>query len=334
MRRNILAPAKVNEIAFKEDRVSKPKDVTSAAVTSDISKAENLLKKDHFTPAGGPPQNTVTANDHYTEAQIITKENPLIQEDNSPHPIFFGLNMTETNWNLSVRQWEYYISQHGTLDNDNMVQMLKFTCSEELQRRIFWVHFHTTHDLLKPIKELAVHRIINFERCENFERNSNEDIRAFSNRVRASLCKCVSCETQNNYQNYIVWQIIIRGIKEYKIWQKVQREIAPTNLSGNLKTLDELVTFIEEEEAIAMNQQNIENVGIIQLFPYQTELCHLDYVNVNVTPSNERESSNSRSILPELKCNICEERLKKSSVPGPKCNVCDERLKDNEVNKT
>ena len=82
--------------------------------------------------------------------------NQHVKLEKLPRPVF-SLNMSESQWNFTILQWNAYIQQTETDDNVKLMQ-LQAACDDQLRQRVFDTGVYstlTTPDLfLQQMKEL------------------------------------------------------------------------------------------------------------------------------------------------------------------------------------
>ena len=175
-----------------------------------------------------------------------------------PRPTF-SLNMTEATWQFKVIEWQSYIGQAPSTP-ENKVLQLRAACDDDLRQRIYdsgdYSGLDTEEKFLARMKDLAViriHKSVHLMNLYRMSQESDEGIRAFVARVTgtADMCgmtiKCPKhgCGTQVSYRDEVVKQVIIHGMGNTEIKQRVLSRCGNSELS----TLSELVDYVSAEEA-------------------------------------------------------------------------------------
>ena len=217
------------------------------------------------TPANIPNWELLTQNiqQHYQYAhpapeQPAAAPAATAKLERLPRPTF-SLNMTEAAWQFKVIEWRSYIGQTNTTPDSKLLQ-LRAACDEDLRQRVYdsgnYTGLDTENKLLDKMKELAVikiHKSVHLMTLYRMVQESDEGIRAFVARVTgtADMCamtvKCPSdgCNTDVPYRDEVVQQVIIHGMANMDVKQRVLSRSG----SGELDTLAKLVDYISAEEA-------------------------------------------------------------------------------------
>ena len=183
-----------------------------------------------------------------------------------PRPVF-TLNMSEAAWDFKVIEWESYIAQTQVTDNTKLLQ-LRAACSEELRSRVYdsgdFASLNTIDLLLARMKELAVvtvHKSVHLMNLYKMVQQPEEGIRAFHARLTgtAEMCgmsvKCNTCQVDISYRDEVVKQIIIHGMYNMEIKQRV---LSRTKV-GELLALTALVDYIAAEEASVTDSHDLHS---------------------------------------------------------------------------
>ena len=130
-------------------------------------------------------------------------------------------------------------------------------CDDGLRSRVYdsgdFASLNTVALLLARMKELAVvtvHKSVHIMNLYKMVQQSDENIKAFSARLTgtAEMCgmsvRCVTCRVDISYRDEVVKQIIITGMFNLDIRQRV---LSRTKI-GELPTLSTLVEYIAAEE--------------------------------------------------------------------------------------
>ena len=166
---------------------------------------------DYETPTGTPSWELMsTLLGQHTDAVHKGSTHPTTNQhvklEKLPRPVF-SLNMSESQWNFKILQWNAYIQQTETDDNVKLMQ-LQAACDDQLRQRVFDSGVYsllTTPDLfLQKMKELAVitvHTAVHLRNLWKMEQSTDENIRAFAARVTATADMCnmkVKCICDNS----------------------------------------------------------------------------------------------------------------------------------------
>ena len=120
----------------------------------------------------------------------------------------------------------------------------------------------TTEDLfLEKMRELAVvtvHKAVHLRNLYQLTQESDETIRAYVARVTATADMCgmimkCSCGLDNSYRDLVVHQLVIHGMRD----QEIRQRVLSRNTSGDLTTLAKLVDYIAAEEAGALESSDL-----------------------------------------------------------------------------
>ena len=179
-----------------------------------------------------------------------------------PRPTF-TLNMTEATWQFKTIEWVSYIGQTPTTPDNKLLQ-LRAACDDELRQRIFdsgdYSGLNTEEKFLSRMKDLAViriHKSVHLMNLYKMMQESDETIRAFVARVTgtADMCgmsiKCPKdgCGTEVSYRDEVVKQVLLHGMCNMEIKQRVLSRCG----NGELGSLADLVDYISAEES-ALNE--------------------------------------------------------------------------------
>ena len=133
-------------------------------------------------------------------------------------------------------------------------------CDDGLRQRVFdtgtYATLTTVEQFLSKMKELAVivvHKLIHLMNLWKMSQQSDEPIRAFAARVTATADMCgmviecpnQACKKDIVYRDHVVHQMIIHGMRD----NDIRVRVLSRNTSGELTTLDKLITYIAAEEA-------------------------------------------------------------------------------------
>ena len=148
-----------------------------------------------------------------------------------PRPIF-SLNSSEAMWNFTKTLWDAYNSQTAVTDSVKL-QQLQAVCDKVLLQRLFDTGMHATLDkvelFLAKMKELAVvtvHKVVHLRKLFQVTQESDETIREYVARVTATADMCCmtmkcTCGLDNSYRDLVVHQLIIHGMRDQEIRQRV-----------------------------------------------------------------------------------------------------------------
>ena len=175
--------------------------------------------------------------------------------------------MTEAAWDFKVIEWESYIQQTPATDNTKLLQ-LRAACDDGLRSRVYdsgdFASLNNVTLLLARMKELAVvtvHKSVHLMNLYKMVQQPEENIRAFSARLTgtAEMCgmsvKCNTCQVDISYRDEVVRQIIITGMFNLDIRQRV---LSRTK-TGELPTLSNLVDYIAAEEASVTESHDLHS---------------------------------------------------------------------------
>ena len=167
--------------------------------------------------------------------------------------------MSEADWQFKVIAWKSYIGQAPTTPDNKLLQ-LRAACDEELHKRVYdsgdYGGLDTEDKFLARMKELAVikiHKSVHLMNLYRMVQDSDEAIRAFVARVNGTADMCgmtvrcpkEDCDTDVSYRDEVVQQVIIHGMSNLDIKQRVLSRSG----SGELDTLARLVEYISAEES-------------------------------------------------------------------------------------
>ena len=190
---------------------------------------------------------------------------PTSKLERLPRPVF-SLNMTEADWQFKEIDWQSYIGQTPCSDNTKLLQ-LRAACDDSLRQRVCdsggWT-LRTVPLLLARIKELAVvkiHKSRHLANLYSIVQQSDEPVRAFVARLTgtADMCgmqvQCSDCQQNVSYRDEVVKQMIIHGLLNSEIKQRV------LSRTGNdeLQTLAELVNYIAAEEISCSESHSVHS---------------------------------------------------------------------------
>ena len=195
---------------------------------------------------------------HQLVAPVAAAPAPTAKLERLPRPVF-SLNMTEATWEFTVIEWNSYIGQAVSTPGNRLLQ-LRAACDAELRKRVYdsgdYSGLDTEDKLLARMKQLAVikiHKSVHLMNLYRMIQESDEAIRAFVARVTgtADMCgmtvKCPieGCNTDVSFRDEVVKQVIIHGMANLEVKQRVLSRSG----NGELDTLSKLVDYISAEEA-------------------------------------------------------------------------------------
>ena len=243
-----------------------------------------------------------------------------------PRPVF-SLNMSEAAWQFKVIEWNSYIGQ-TVCSPDRQLMQLRAACDEELRQRVYdtgdYGGLNTVATFLARMKELAVvkiHESVHLMNLYQMAQDSDEAIRAFVARVTGTADMCgmtltcprEGCGTNVSYRDEVVKQVVIHGMRNMEIKQRVLSRSG----TGELKTLAELVTYISAEES-AMSET-------LRLSAPDSDISRIR--------QSSYKSNKSQSSPASPKCKFCggarhtqantaEDRQRLCKAFGKKCTNC------------
>ena len=93
-------------------------------------------------------------------------------------------------------------------------------------------------------------------------KESDETIRAYVARVNATTDMCgmvmkCTCGLDNSYRDLVVHQLVIHGMRD----QEIRQRVLSKNTSGDLTALTKLVDYIAAEE-VGVSESNNLNTGL------------------------------------------------------------------------
>ena len=185
-----------------------------------------------------------------------------------PRPVF-TLSMTEASWQFKVIEWKSYIGQTPTTPENKLLQ-LRAACDDDLRQRVYdsgdYAGLDTESKFLARMKDLAViriHKSVHLMNLYRMTQESDEAIRAFVARVMgtADMCamtiKCPKdeCGTDVSYRDEVVKQVIIHGMINLEIKQRVLSRCG----NGELSTLADLIDYVSAEESALTETASLSN---------------------------------------------------------------------------
>lgn len=159
-------------------------------------------------------------------------------------------------WSYFLTRWQDYAEATKVTGKDKVVQLLE-CCDEQLRKDLTRnaggsLTHKTIDEVMAAIKKLAVREENTMVACvqlHNMHQDRDETIRSFGARLRgqAGVCKflikCPGCDTDVNYTETILRDILTRGLADSEI---------QLDLLGDKNqdmTLEEVFQFIEAKEA-------------------------------------------------------------------------------------
>ena len=188
--------------------------------------------------------------------------------DRLPRPVF-TLNMTEATWQFKVIEWQSYIGKTPTTPDNKLLQLCA-ACDDELRQRIYdsgdYAGLDTEIKFLARMKDLAViriHKSVHLMNLYRMAQESDKGIRAFVARVMgtADMCGMVvrcpkdGCHTEVSYRDKVVKQVIIHGMINLEIKQRVLSRCGNSELSP----LAELVDYVSAGESALTETDSLSN---------------------------------------------------------------------------
>ena len=182
----------------------------------------------------------------------------------------FSLEMTESEWKFKEQSWKAYIGQTPNLAEETKVQQLQAACEESLLRRVHdsggLTQFITEVALLARIKTLAVkmtHQTMHIQNLHKMKQDPEEGIRAFASRLvgTAALCDLTvtcsgeGCDVKTSFQDFLVLHAILRGMFD----EEIRTRVLSRHQNNELKTLPELIDYIDAEEVSTKSFQMIND---------------------------------------------------------------------------
>ena len=159
-------------------------------------------------------------------------------------------------WSYFQVRWGDYKEATGITGRDLIIQLLE-CCDEELRQDLTRYAGGSLTDkseefVLDKIKTLAIREentMVARVALHEMRQDAGEMIRKFSARVRgqAGVCKfllkCTQCETEVNYTDHIMRDVICHGIADSEIQLDLLSD------SNQNMTLEQVLQFVEKKEA-------------------------------------------------------------------------------------
>ena len=124
-----------------------------------------------------------------------------------------------------------------------------------------YANLETSELFLEKMKELAVFTVFKaVHLCNLYQltQESENTIHAYVSRVTATADMCgmtmkCTCGLDNSYRDLVVHQLVIHGMRD----QEIRQRVLSRNTSGDLTTLAKLVDYIAAEEAGALKSSDL-----------------------------------------------------------------------------
>ena len=220
---------------------------------------------DFTTPAGVPTWElvlrTLELHTQQKHPGPVTQQNSVpsaAKLEKLPRPTF-SLLMTEAQWEFTMLKWIAYISQTNA-SPDQKLQQLRAACHQDLLQRVYdagnFTGLNTVELLLASMKKLSVqivHKTIHMMNMWRMQQEADETIRAFEARITGTAdlcdmqvtCTKTGCGTTVPYRDPVVLQVLLKGMHD----QDIRARVLTRTTGGELKDLQEVVSYISAEEA-------------------------------------------------------------------------------------
>ena len=211
--------------------------------------------------------------------------------------------ISEGDWNFFLEQWKRY-KRATNLSVEDVTDELWACLSDELARQCFdhGANMTTTteKDLLALLKAQSIkaqNRLVNIVEYLNLKQKENENITKFIARVRgcANVCnfsvKCTAagCNTKVSYADQLSSHVIVRGLENPDIQEKVLALAATEDKDLSLQKITEFV--LAQETAVQSRRiLNEEDPSVYKLSQYKKDM---------------RRRSNTLPNASGLKCQYC-----------------------------
>ena len=175
-----------------------------------------------------------------------------------PRPTF-SLLMTEAQWEFTILKWTAYISQTD-VTSEQKLQQLRAACHPDLLQRVYdagnFLNLNTDELLLAAMKKLSVqviHKTIHMMNMWRMQQFADETVRAYVARITGTadlcdmnvVCTKAGCGTKVPYRDPVVLQVLLKGMHD----QDIRARVLTRTTGGELKDLNEVVSYIAAEEA-------------------------------------------------------------------------------------
>ena len=159
------------------------------------------------------------------------------------------------DWAYFTTRWQDYVEATKIEGKDMIIQLLE-CCDEQLRKDLTRnaggsLTNNTADEVLAAIKKLAVREentMVARVQLHNMRQDRDETIRSFGARLRgqAGVCKfhvnCQNCNTDVNYTEHIIRDVITRGLADNEIQLDL---LGDTNQN---MTLEQVFKFVEAKE--------------------------------------------------------------------------------------
>ena len=160
------------------------------------------------------------------------------------------------DWSYFLTRWQDYAEATKITGRDRVVQLLE-CCDEQLRKDLTRnaggsLTDKSTEEVMEAIKKLAVREenaMVARVQLHNMRQDRDETIRSFGARLRgqAGVCKflvqCPECNTQVNYTENVLRDVVTRGLADEDIQLDLLGE------KNQDMTLEEVFQFIEAKES-------------------------------------------------------------------------------------
>ena len=220
---------------------------------------------EYVTPAGIPTWDLVlrVLELHTQQAHPAPPAQPRTVSSSAkleklPRPTF-SLLMTEAQWEFTMLKWIAYISQTDVTPQQKL-QQLRAACHHDLLQRVYdagnFSNLDTDVLLLAAMKKLSVqviHKTIHMMNMWRMQQEADETVRAYVARITGTadlcdmhvLCTKPACGTKIPYRDHVVLQVLLKGMHD----QDIRARVLTRTTGGELKELQEVVSYIAAEEA-------------------------------------------------------------------------------------
>ena len=258
-------------------------------------------------------------------AQPRTAANAGNKAPKLPRPTL-SEDISEGDWNYFCEQWKRY-KRATNLSAEDVTDELWACLSDDLARQCFdhGANMTTTteKDLLALLKVYSIrsqNRLVSIVEFLNLTQRENENITKFIARVRgcAKVCnfqvKCTAagCNTQVSYSDQLSSHVIVRGLENTDIQEKVLALAATEEKDLSLQKITEFV--LAQETAVQSRKLLNEDSSVYKLSQYKKDQ-KADVRVLNESCSHCGEIGHGYSASAEVRKALC-------PAYGKSCSKC------------
>ena len=258
-------------------------------------------------------------------AQPRTTANAGNKAPKLPRPTL-SEDISEGDWNYFCEQWKRY-KRATNLSAEDVTDELWACLSDDLARQCFdhGANMTTTteKDLLALLKVYSIrsqNRLVSIVEYLNLTQRENENITKFIARVRgcAKVCnfqvKCTAagCNTQVSYSDQLSSHVIVRGLENTDIQEKVLALAATEEKDLSLQKITEFV--LAQETAVQSRKLLNEDPSVYKLSQYKKDQ-KADATVLNESCSHCGEVGHGYSASAEVRKALC-------PAYGKSCSKC------------